>query len=61
MFKVIMLGGNAVGKSSILMRFTRGIFKGDLGATVGVEYSATIVKTVSDLNLKLQIWDTAGQ
>lgn len=58
--KILILGDSSVGKSSLLMRFTEGVFSANLATTVGIDYKLKKVK-LEDLEIKLQIWDTAGQ
>lgn len=60
LYKLLIIGDSGVGKSCFLLQFTEGDFKEDHNVTIGVEYGAKTVK-VADKNLKLQIWDTAGQ
>jgi small GTP-binding protein len=61
MFKVILVGLSGVGKSNILLRYTRDEFSSDWQTTLGVEYAAKTVTTSQGTRIKLQIWDTAGQ
>ncbi|MBA0860054.1 hypothetical protein Goshw_013513 [Gossypium schwendimanii] len=59
-FKVVLIGDSAVGKSQILARFARNEFSLDSKATIGVEFqSRTLV--IEHKSVKAQIWDTAGQ
>ncbi|KAA8530824.1 hypothetical protein F0562_005552 [Nyssa sinensis] len=59
-FKVVLIGDSAVGKSQILARFARNEFSLESKATIGVEFqSLTIV--IQHKSVKAQIWDTAGQ
>jgi len=60
LFKLIVIGDAACGKSCLLYRFTDNKFKGDSTHTIGVEFGSKIVE-VGGRNVKLQIWDTAGQ
>lgn len=60
MFKIILIGSSSVGKSNILLRFTRNQFNENHQMTMGVEYAAKNV-TVNGKVLRLQIWDTMGQ
>lgn len=53
-------GDAGVGKSCILSRFIDGVFQESSTHTIGVEFGSRVV-TVSGRELKLQIWDTAGQ
>ncbi len=58
--KIIIIGDSGVGKSNILLRYSRGSFAENHMATVGLNYVFK-VETVDDVRVKLQIWDTAGQ
>lgn len=59
-FKYIIVGDSAVGKSSLLLRFTDRRFTEDYDVTIGVEFGSRTV-VVQGKPLKLQIWDTSGQ
>jgi small GTP-binding protein len=59
-FKVPVAGDGAVGKTSLIVRYTQGTFTETYKMTIGTSFA---VKTV-DLDqviVKLQIWDLAGQ
>ena len=58
--KILVLGDSAVGKTSILLKYTDDYFPNVYVTTIGVEYKTKIVK-VNGLDITLQIWDTAGQ
>jgi len=60
LYKVILVGDPAVGKTNILSRFTKDEFMEDTRSTVGVEFSTKLFE-VGDHNIKVNIWDTAGQ
>lgn len=60
MFKVVVVGDSAVGKSQILSRFTKNEFCLDSKSTIGVEFQTRTV-TINSKLVKAQIWDTAGQ
>lgn len=60
LFKLLIIGDSGVGKSCFLLQFIDGDFKEDHNVTIGVEYGAKTV-TASGKQIKLQIWDTAGQ
>ncbi|GAB4847264.1 Ras- protein Rab11D [Ancistrocladus abbreviatus] len=59
-FKAVLIGDSAVGKSQILSRFARNEFSLDSKATIGVEFQ-TRTLTIHHKSVKAQIWDTAGQ
>lgn len=59
-FKVVLIGDSAVGKSQILARFARDEFSLDSKATIGVEFQ-TKTLNIQHKSVKAQIWDTAGQ
>lgn len=58
--KVVLVGDTKVGKSCILSRFVQGTFDRDIPATIGAAFF-TKVLTTSSGNVRLQLWDTAGQ
>jgi len=59
-FKVVLIGDSAVGKSQLLARFSRNEFSLESKATIGVEFQTrTIVE--DEKTIKAQIWDTAAQ
>ncbi|CAN1278265.1 Ras-related protein RABA4d [Linum perenne] len=59
-FKVVLIGDSAVGKSQLLARFARNEFSIDSKATIGVEFQ-TKTLSIDNKTVKAQIWDTAGQ
>jgi hypothetical protein len=60
MFKLVMIGDTAVGKSCLLLRFADDEFTDAFISTVGVDFRFRTVD-VGSRTVKLQIWDTAGQ
>ena len=60
LFKAVLIGDSAVGKSNLLSRFSRDEFRLDSKPTIGVEFAYRNIK-VGDKLIKAQIWDTAGQ
>ena len=61
LFKVVMIGDSGVGKSNLLMRYTKGDFNIESKTTIGVEFATKTVETADKKVVKAQIWDTAGQ
>jgi small GTP-binding protein len=59
-FKVTVLGDTQSGKSSIVNRFYDDQFTEDTKPTIGV-FLQTKSLTINDSNVKLEMWDTAGQ
>ncbi|KAF9679698.1 hypothetical protein SADUNF_Sadunf06G0041500 [Salix dunnii] len=59
-FKIVLIGDSAVGKSQFLARFARNEFNADSKATIGVEFQ-TKTLSMDNKTVKAQIWDTAGQ
>jgi len=59
-YKLVFLGDQSVGKTSIINRFIFDTFDGKDHPTVGIDF---ISKTLyyDDKAVKLQLWDTAGQ
>lgn len=60
LFKVVLIGDSAVGKSNLLSRFARNEFDTNSKATIGVEFQTQVVD-IDGKEVKAQIWDTAGQ
>jgi Ras-related protein Rab-4B len=60
LFKFIIIGDAATGKSCLLHRFIDNKFMRDSTHTIGVEFGSKIISIQNNI-IKLQIWDTAGQ
>jgi len=60
LFKILLLGSQGVGKSSLLGRFADNEFLESYRTTVGVDFKIRTVE-IDDKTIKLQLWDTAGQ
>lgn len=60
LFKIVVIGDSAVGKSNLLSRYARDEFDLNTKATVGVEFQTVCVE-INGKEVKAQIWDTAGQ
>ena len=59
-FKFLLVGNGNVGKTSIVRRMCRGDFIDNPETTIGVEFITKIFE-IEGSQIKLQIWDTAGQ
>ena len=60
LFKIVIIGDSAVGKSNLLSRYARNEFNLHSKSTIGVEFQ-TQVMDIDGKEVKAQIWDTAGQ
>jgi small GTP-binding protein len=64
-FRVVLLGEAAVGKTSLLRRFTENIFDEEYKATIGTSFSEKDVTVKDDSGastiVRLVIWDMGGQ
>ncbi|XP_019621104.1 PREDICTED: ras and EF-hand domain-containing protein-like isoform X6 [Branchiostoma belcheri] len=60
MFKVVLAGDAAVGKSSFILRLCKNEFRPNMNSTLGVDFQMKTM-VIDDTPVTLQIWDTAGQ
>ncbi|CAL5328654.1 unnamed protein product [Camellia sinensis] len=60
LFKIVVIGDSAVGKSNLLSRFARDEFDLHSKATVGVEFQTQVME-LDGKEIKAQVWDIAGQ
>ena len=58
-YKLLFLGESNVGKTSLLLRYTDGVFENSL-PTVGIDVKYKYL-TYDNKKIRLDIWDTAGQ
>ena len=58
--KFIIVGDSSVGKSNILLRFSRNVFDPGHQATLGIEFANKHL-IYNNTDYLIQIWDTAGQ
>jgi Ras-related protein Rab-1A len=59
-FKILLIGNSAVGKSSLLLRFADEVFHESFLPTIGVDFKIRTIEQAGSV-VKLQMWDTAGQ
>ncbi|KAG7287964.1 hypothetical protein NEMBOFW57_007483 [Staphylotrichum longicolle] len=61
--KIVVLGAQGVGKTSLVMRYCKGAFNpSQVTSTVGASFlTKRVIDTDTDTLVRLQIWDTAGQ
>ena len=60
LFRYIIVGDMAVGKSCLLLQFTDNKFRHQHELTIGVEFGGKTIEVANKV-VKIQIWDTAGQ
>ena len=60
LFKALLIGDSPTGKSSLLLRYTDGVFNSSYLPTIGVDFKIRTFE-FEGKTIKLQIWDTAGQ
>ena len=57
---ILLLGDLAVGKTSLIARYTNGVFNETYISTVGIE-NLLKQEIINNENVLVKIWDTAGQ
>ena len=60
LFKILLAGNTSVGKSSIFLRFVDNIWNDVFVPTIGVDFKIKTLN-IDNKNVKIQIWDTAGE
>eukprot|EP01111_Echinosteliopsis_oligospora_P004998 TRINITY_DN1815_c0_g1_i1.p1 TRINITY_DN1815_c0_g1~~TRINITY_DN1815_c0_g1_i1.p1 ORF type:complete len:234 (+),score=76.14 TRINITY_DN1815_c0_g1_i1:25-702(+) len=60
LFKIVIIGDSSVGKSNLLVRFTRNDFNEKSKATIGVDFGTKSIE-INGKVVTAQCWDTAGQ
>ncbi|KAK1391968.1 RAB GTPase H1E [Heracleum sosnowskyi] len=59
-YKLVFLGDQSVGKTSIITRFMYDKFDTTYQATIGIDFLSKTMY-LEDRTIRLQLWDTAGQ
>ncbi len=59
-FKVAVFGNGGVGKTTLIRRFSTGIFEEDIKMTIGADFSVKHVD-IDGRKITLRIWDFAGE
>jgi small GTP-binding protein len=58
--KTVIIGNAFVGKTCLLIRFTKDFYEANPRPTRGVDFSSIMLETASRRPIELQLWDTAG-
>ena len=61
LFKILLLGDSAVGKSCLLLRYCENSFQESHLTTIGLDFRLKTVNLEDKRKIKVQIWDTAGE
>ncbi|CAI4047923.1 hypothetical protein SUVZ_12G2950 [Saccharomyces uvarum] len=59
-YKIVFLGEQGVGKTSLITRFMYDTFDDHYQATIGIDFLSKTMY-LDDKTIRLQLWDTAGQ
>ncbi|KAK4516211.1 uncharacterized protein ATC70_011180 [Mucor velutinosus] len=59
-YKLVFLGEQSVGKTSLITRFMYDTFDSTYQATIGIDFLSKTMY-LEDKTVRLQLWDTAGQ
>nr|CAI5836869.1 unnamed protein product [Callosobruchus analis] len=59
-YKIVFLGDQSVGKTSLIVRFMYDSFDLNYQATIGIDFLSKTIY-LQDRTVRLQLWDTAGQ
>ncbi|CAN8009203.1 ras-related protein Rab-32B [Ixodes scapularis] len=60
LFKVLVVGEFGVGKTSLIRRYTEGVFNQAYKITIGVDFSLKHIVYDNKKHITLQLWDIAG-
>eukprot|EP01121_Diplochlamys_sp_Union-15-3_P010224 TRINITY_DN284_c0_g3_i2.p1 TRINITY_DN284_c0_g3~~TRINITY_DN284_c0_g3_i2.p1 ORF type:complete len:248 (-),score=42.09 TRINITY_DN284_c0_g3_i2:136-819(-) len=60
LYKVIVIGDYAVGKTSLIKRYCEGYFTPNYKLTIGVDFAVKTLEWSDKTRISLQLWDVAG-
>lgn len=60
-YKIVFLGDQGVGKTSLITRFMYDTFDEQYAATIGIDFLSKTMYLEDNKTIRLQLWDTAGQ
>lgn len=60
-YKIVFLGDQSVGKTSLITRFMYDTFDETYAATIGIDFLSKTMYLEEGKTIRLQLWDTAGQ
>lgn len=61
LYKILVVGEVHSGKSATIRRYVHNFFSDTYRSTVGVDFHLKIVPYNEELELRIQLWDIAGQ
>jgi len=61
LYKVIVIGEIHTGKSALIRRYIHNFYSQNYCATIGVDFRLKLIHYNDDLEIRLQLWDIAGQ
>ncbi|CAK9437011.1 uncharacterized protein LODBEIA_P14820 [Lodderomyces beijingensis] len=60
-YKIVFLGDQSVGKTSLITRFMYDTFDEAYATTIGIDFLSKTMYLEEGKTIRLQLWDTAGQ
>ncbi|OBA19785.1 hypothetical protein METBIDRAFT_32856 [Metschnikowia bicuspidata var. bicuspidata NRRL YB-4993] len=60
-YKIVFLGDQSVGKTSLITRFMYDTFDDQYASTIGIDFLSKTMYLEDNKTVRLQLWDTAGQ
>ena len=61
LYKILLLGDVAVGKSCLLLRYCENSFQESHLSTIGLDFRLKTINLENNRKIRIQIWDTAGE